>query len=153
MKAILTTSLAIEETPVSDLTTGKITLSLPRLISTLENGTGVNQVNRAFADAGSLAGSASVSLDLFDFAGALDLIGRAFALSKIRVLVIRNTSDPVTAAASILRVGGEGTGAAWNAVNGSDTVPIADVHPGGELILEAPTAAGYAVADATNHLL
>lgn len=150
LKTVITTSFAAEENAAGDLRSGLIKTDLAKLVRTLQDGSGLNQANRLYADSINLAASASVSVDLFDFSGAKDAQGQSFSLTKVKGIVIRNKTVESTA---ILRVGGEGSTAAFMAVNGSDTVHIADVAPGGELVLLAPSAAGYAVADTTNHLL
>lgn len=150
LKTTLLTSLVGIETAPGDLRSGSIKTLLARKSRILLDGTGLNQANRIFADEASLATQGTSNYDLYDFAGAVDARGNLFALSKIRGLFIRNNAADATA---ILRVGGEGSTAAWMAVNGSDTVRIADIAPGGELALIAPSLAGYAVADVTNHLL
>lgn len=150
LRTTILTSLLGASTPVGELRSGTISTGLDRRVITLTDGSGANQASRIYGDSGTLAASASVTYDLYDFEGARDVEGNTFALSKVKALAIRNNA---TDANSILRVGGEGSGATFNSVNGSDTVRIADVAPGGELILAAPTAAGYQVADVSNHLL
>lgn len=150
LTSTIVTQFTGKETAGGDLKSGSIETALARVTKTLADGSGLNQANRLFADSGSLAGAANATFDLFDFNGAKDGQGNTFALTKIKAIVVRNKA---TDAGAILRVGGEGTTAAFMSVNGSDTVHIADVAPGGELVLVAPSAAGYAVADSTNHLL
>jgi hypothetical protein len=150
MRTTLSTQLSVVLTPSTDLSTGDITVQLPRQNTVLADGAGLSQASRVFADTGSMAASSTITLDLFDFSGATDALGQVFTNSKVKALHIRNRATDATA---ILRIGGEGTGAAWMSVNGSDTVKIADIAPGGELVLSAPSAAGYDVTDATNHLL
>ena len=150
LKSTITSAFAAEENATGDLRSGMINTGLQKRSRILQDGSGLNQANRLFADIAQLAASATATLDLFDFNGAKDAQGQSFALTKVKAIIIRNVSTDVS---SILRVGGEGTTAAFMAVNGSDTVHIADIAPGGELSLIAPSAAGYAVADTTNHLL
>lgn len=150
LKTTFISQLTGEESVSGDLKSGSVTTALERKTTTLQDGAGLNQANRLFADSDSIAASSAATIDLFDFSGAKDAQGNNYALSKVKAIGIRNKA---TDSGAILRVGAEGTGATFNSVNGSDTVHIADVAPGGELILVAPSAAGYAVADSTNHLL
>lgn len=122
------------------------------------NGTGINQVQRWWQSEGRVLGAgADEDIDVFDFgtidigAGAgLDQLGQSLALTGAKILVVENT---VVSAGGTLVVGGEGSAAAWNSpFAGSDTATIT-LEQGGVLALVAPTAAGYAIADTSNHLL
>lgn len=128
------------------------------IIQEFANGVGADQAQRLWQSEGRvLAAAASETIDLYDF-GALDIgggagkdqLGQALALSGIKGLVIWNLgTDP---SPGNLIIGGEGSAAAWNSLfNGSDTATQV-IQPGGLFVFIAPTAAGYAVADATNHL-
>lgn len=150
LRTTILTSLLGAATPVGELRSGTISTGFDRRTVILTDGSGLDQANRVYGDAGSLSATASVNYDLYDFGGATDTEGNTYALSKIRAIGVRNNA---TEADSILRVGGEGSGAAFNSINGSDAVHIADIPPGGELMIVGPSAAGFAVADSTNHLL
>jgi len=150
LQSVITTQFSAVETAAGDLRSGSINTTLAKQTRTLADGSGLNQANRLFADTATLAAEASASLDLFDFSGAKDAQGQSFALTKVKAIILRNKASDATA---ILRVGGEGSTAAFMAVNGSDTIHIADIGPGGEMALLAPSGAGYAVADTSNHLL
>jgi len=138
-----------QTTVALDLGTGSSTGALSAAV-TLTEGTGINQANRKFEDTRTLTATTAETIDIFDFGGVTDPHGRAYTLSKVRKLIIKNTS---TTAANLLKVGGEGTAAAWNSPFGGDDTSLLVVEPGGILVLEAPSAAGYAVADTSNHLL
>jgi hypothetical protein len=120
------------------------------IAQTIANGTGANQGNRIFHDTRTLAGTTSESLSMFDFGGLVDPVGQTYALSRVIMLIIQNKN--LTAGNKLL-VGGEGSGAAWNSpFNNVDTDKLV-VEPGGIIVLYAGSAAGYAVANTTNHLL
>lgn len=150
LKTTILSSFSAEENALGDLRSGTIKTELSRLPRILLDGAGLNQANRLYSDTVTVAANTASTLDLFDFSGAKDAQGQSFALTKVKAIMVRNRGTDSTA---VLRVGGEGSTAAFMAVNGSDTVHIADVAPGGELLLLAPSAAGYAVADTANHLL
>jgi hypothetical protein len=129
-----------------------------RPTTSLTNGTGANQANRAWQDrARTLLSGATENLDLFDL-GAIDIgagagksaLGQAINLAKVVGLLIH--VDP--ASAGTLKIGGEGSGAAWNSVvDGNDTAKLSGFGADSFLFLFCPTLAAWDVADATNHLL
>jgi hypothetical protein len=123
------------------------------------SGNGTGQANRVWYEASVvLAAAGTFNLDLFDFAGrdlgkgsGLDAQGLTMALTEIAYLSVR-----VTAAGSggKLRLGGEGSGAAWNSgFGGSDSAVSHDIGLGGRKEWLAWTAGELLVADSTNHLL
>ncbi|PTY02739.1 hypothetical protein DB346_08160 [Verrucomicrobia bacterium LW23] len=100
-----------------------------------------------------MAGAASEIINLFDFSDGgpdpvEDVLGRPFALTKVKGLIVQVTS--ATASASV-ELGGEGSSAAWKGINGSGTVKIADVEAGTPYLWFNRT--GKDVTDATDHLL
>lgn len=123
----------------------------------LANGTGPGQADRVWQSVGRvLLAAASEVIDLHDFTGldigagaGNDANGQPLALAEIvRILVV---SDP--SSVGDLIVGAEGSAAAWTSFNGSGTVPLKTIKPGGELDGIDVTDPAMAVADATNHLL
>lgn len=120
------------------------------IAKTIAEGTGAAQGNRIFHDKRTLNATSSESLSVYNFGGAVDPVGQAFALSRVILLLVENKN---TGAGQNLLVGGEGSAAAWNSIfNGVDTDKLS-VEPGGVLVLYAGSAAGWAVANTTNHLL
>lgn len=121
------------------------------------SGSGSGQANRIWYETEiTLAAAASVDIDLFDFAGrdcgkgsGLDAQGLAMALDEIAFISIRHVGGT-----GKFRVGGNGTGAAWNSgFGGSDSAVSPDIGPGGRWELLGWTAGDLPVADSTNHLL
>jgi hypothetical protein len=122
------------------------------------SGNGAYQANRLWYRSGkTLAMSASETLDVFDFAGVdigagagRDAVGQTLALTSIVALMVH--VDPASVGELIL--GNDGTAAAWNSpFNGSDTAELGPIAKDGLAVLWRPDATGFAVADATNHLL
>lgn len=117
----------------------------------LTNGTAANKADRWLQNrSGTITSGNSTFLDLsegetgFEPAGGLDLLGNGIALVEIVGIAIRSQSI----SAGVLRIGGEGTAAAFNApFNGSNTTVI-DLEPGGLWLLFAPTDPAYAVGAA-----
>jgi hypothetical protein len=143
-------TLQLDCTLSSTLDLGSSTARIRKLLEgvALTDGAGLNQANRVFSDTRSLNATSSESLDLFDFGGARDPLGALFALSKIKAILIANKA---TVAGQVLTIGGEGSSAEWESALGAGGT--LQVQPGGVILIWAPSAAGYAVADATNHLL
>lgn len=143
-------------TLTNDSTSAKDDFSLSSSI-TFTNGTGANQVQRAWYDNGrTLSASATEDIDVYDLASidigagaGLDSLGQAHALTGVKLLYVKNHSD----SGGNLHVGGKGTTAAWNSPFNADDDALIVLVPGASITLTAPTAAGFAVADTTNHLL
>jgi hypothetical protein len=121
-------------------------------------GTGDGQADRVWVEKGlTLASAATFNLDLYDFAGrdigkgsGLDAAGLAMALAEIAYIGVFVTST----GSGKLRLGGEGSGAAWNSgFGGSDSAVSHDIGEGGSWQLVAWNDGDLAVADSTNHLL
>ncbi len=123
------------------------TVNAPFRLNTIwESGGSANQAQVLFYDRRTL-GTTSESLDIFDLSGARDGHGDVLAFAGIKMLIIRYYG------AGTLKVGGNGTTAAWNSPFGGDDDALLQIEAGGFLILAAPTAGGYPVADTANHLL
>ena len=129
-----------------DLSAAQDTVNQLLQLCSLTSGTGANKCDSIFHDQRTLTSSATETHDLFDFGGARDALGNTFANLAIKALVVQVVSG------NALTVGAEGTAAAWNSLTGSDTVGVS-VPALGALVAIAPGAAGYAVADTSNHLL
>lgn len=121
------------------------------------SGTTSGAADRVWVEKGIvIAAAASVSIDLYDFVGrdlgkgsGLDAQGLAMALVEIAYISVR-----VTAGSGKVRIGGEGSAAAWNSgFGGSDSAVSPDIGLGGRWELVAWNDGDLPVADATNHLL
>lgn len=137
--------------------------SIQSLFPVLSNGTGAaGKVNQIYAAQRTLTAGSNERIHLYDFAGALDGVGNAFALATIKALVIQNLD--VLLETNSLTIGNDNTSAAWTSFLGNQTNTIvlpggvpanapAPAYPGGSLVVVAPGATGYAVVNTTNHLL
>lgn len=149
-----------------DLSTPVDSLSLI-LTNAFTSGTGVNKANLVWSDLRSIATASSEVIDLFDLAidagsAQTDGLGLAFAnlaLKGLCIQIVDSAGAQITTptAGESLKIGGEGSTAAFQTlfhVSGtlSDTAGMV-IAPGGALMLFAPSAIGYVVADTTNHLL
>lgn len=127
----------------------------------LLTGIGEDQINRAISKRDiELADDSFISIDLFDFAGfdagagdGKDALGQSNAWNQVVMILVILKAGSLGA----LRIGGEGTGAAFNSPwDGNDSarniIRATENLPGVFLIMN-PDAAGYEVTDATNHLL
>ena len=148
MSLTATISLDVQATNIGspDLSSVRETVNALYTLCALTNGTGANKADAIFTDQRTLTSSATETLDLFDFGGTLSSLGAAYANLAIKALYIQIISG------NALTVGAEGSAAAWNSLTGSDTVGVS-LPALGTLVAIAPGAAGYAVADTTNHLL
>lgn len=153
--ASFTVNCAWQYDKALDLTTVDDTLSsLAITAASLTTGPGLNQGNQLWHDRRTLGSTATETIDMYDFAISAgsaqnDSLGNALAMVRVKVFLFYNRS---TTAGETFTIFGEGSGAAWNSpLNGSDTAKVV-VGPGGILLLTNPSAAGYTVADSTNHL-
>lgn len=111
--------------------------------------------DRLWHDSRTLAATTSEEIDMYDLAvdggsAGEDTLGQAVTSAVVKYLKIRNKSTTV---GDDLHVGGEASVECWNSVFNSDDDALIVVGPGGSITLEAPAAAGYAVADSGNDLL
>lgn len=127
----------------------------------LSTGVEANQMNRGITKRKyALASGEIVQVDVYDLA-ALDVgggagkdgLGQAVAQDEaVMILVVLKAGS-----AGALRIGGNGTGAAWNSIfDGNDsakTILRASTANPGIFLLFTPSETGYAIEDATNHLL
>lgn len=134
----------------------QVVLALQQIATQWQTGVLSLQADRVWAAYGkTLAAAATETIDLFDFVGqdvgagdGRDSCGQTMALAEIAAIGVRVT------AGGKLRVGGEGSGAAWNSgFGGSDSAKWPDLGPNSAMILIAGNDGDLAVADATNHLL
>lgn len=132
-----------------DLTTPRDAGALALTLAELTNGTGANAANTIWHDQRTLTTATSENIDVYDFGGGTPSpLGTAIANAKVAVCLIQNTH-----AADSLTVGGESSTAAWNSPFGASDTATMTIPAGGTLLLVAPSATGYAVADTSNHLL
>jgi hypothetical protein len=141
--------VASDATDPKDLSTPRDSLALSIILANLTSGTGLNQANYQWHDTRTLTGGASETVTV-TAPIAIDYIGRTLALTKIKALYIQNKS---TTAGNILKIGGDGSTAAWNSFfDGSDTAKCI-IQPGGCLLVCAPDLDGLACAAGTNAAL
>lgn len=118
----------------------------------LTNGTAINNADKIYISSSTLAGGASVNLDL---AGTLaDMFGNTITFARIKVIYVELTTDTTSTG---LLVGGHATAAFGNWITSADTLdndqPKVRVRNGGCFFLCAPDATAYAVTATTDDLL
>jgi len=111
----------------------------------MTDGTGANQVDRIFHDERTLAASATEDLDLSG-GGLTDIYGTAFTIARLKLLVLWPSSAN-TNNVNLTRPASNGVPLFLAAGDG-----IAG-RPGGEIIICAPDATGYAVTAGTGDLI
>lgn len=124
----------------------------------LTDGTAAGQADKIIKAAGQTLTSTTTDIDMYDLgslnvgAGAgRDNLGQAVALAEVVALLIYVHT---TSTGTLIIGGGAGAGAEWNSpFNGSDTAKIGPFPAGSIVMLATRSATGFAVADATNHLL
>jgi hypothetical protein len=114
-----------------------------------QNGFAANQANVLYVDKRTLTTGASEDINMYDFGGALDQVGLARTVARVKLLIIKNLS---LTNADELRVGGKATSAAWVSPFDANTSYL-KVKGNGHLILCCFDATGYVVTNTTNHLL
>jgi hypothetical protein len=125
------------------------------------SGTGANAFNRGWKKhEWALADAATVNLDLYDL-GSLDIgagVGEdPLGLTQANTELVGMMIDSEITSVGSVMIGGEGSAAAWQSlfhVSGTlnDTAGL-KLLPGAVLVLIAPLASAYAIADTSNHLL
>lgn len=123
---------------------------------TLTPGVSANQANRAWQWKNKvLSAAASITIDLFDFAGfdmgagaGNDIVGQALALEEIVIIQIKN-ENAVTAAGVLEIIPDASNG--WTPI-GIHTAALGGALSGGGVLLKYnPAEAGFDVTDASNH--
>ena len=128
-------SINIEYSKTHDLSTADAPIRKSRGISWTD-GIGADQADTVFQDTRTLADAANETIDLHD--GSLeDDFGDALTLDKLKALYIKNNSDD-----ACLLIGGAVANQLGLFVDVSD---IFKLHPGGEIFITAPKAAGIDV--------
>ena len=127
-----------------------------KLLTGVEDG----QINRViYKKEIALSSGGVLTLDVFDFAGfdcgggdGQDQLGQPMAVDEMVLIFVKLKAG----SAGQLRVGAEGSGAAWNTPWGCDDAytPLrATSTLPGFFILFVPSSTGLEVTDVTNHLL
>jgi len=110
----------------------------------LDTGTGLSQADVIFSDTRTTAGTDS--LDLAG-GGLLDNLGNVFAPARVKaIIVFAAAANPANV---LLRRPAAATGVPFMTAAG-DEIPI---HPGGMVIVWAPSAAGYVVTAGTGDVI
>ncbi len=124
--------------------------------ATLGDGTGADEADEVYHDAGTVAGGGMETLDL---AGALsDVFGETVGLARVKALLVRNVSDTTDAVdghtratEAVLRLGGgtDGSGASafdsWCDESAGDGSAAVKLRAGGALGIFAGDATAYPV--------
>jgi|GEM_PF-1761881 len=130
-----------------------------KMVQAFANGAGKDQASKILDPAiYTLGAGGTATLDLYDGAisgGAAnkDNLGLTLALARIKALIVKMTNTP--AAGDQLDIGNVAAGWSPPFLSSGSASTLAGVRlgPGGGLALFNPSAAGYAVADTTNHIL
>lgn len=123
----------------------------------LTDGVGADEADARWQSEGrALTSGNSETIDVHDFgsldigAGAgLDQLGQALSLADLVILLIVNRAT----SAGTLLVGADGTTAAFNSIFNGDDEAALSLPPAAGVLLFAPGATAFAVADTSNHLL
>ena len=115
---------------------------------TWENGVGANQADVIWSDERTVGSGATDSIDL---AGVLTgLLGGTLTMARVKAIRVRNSNNagtPNTTAISLTRPASNGVPIFAAA---GDAIPI---PPGGQVLITAPSAAGYVVTAGTGDLI
>lgn len=135
--ASLSVTLTALQTPVSPLSEGQLACTFQFGKLKLAPGSGLNEVNQVFGDVQTIAGSGNKTYDLNAFGGAKDALGNAYALTRVVVLAVENTSTDSTAILTLESA----------ASDGFAPLPAAGIPipPGGVFLLAGPSAAAFVV--------
>jgi hypothetical protein len=113
---------------------------------TLATGTGLNQGDKFYYARPTIAGSATLSLDIATAGGLLDVFGDAFAVARVKLIVIK--SD-VTLCPNEMRITQPAAGVPWLGASAD----FVRVRPGGSLLWFAPDVTGVVVTATTADLI
>lgn len=152
LTANINLSLLATLTTAPDIGSATYALNEALALAALADGNGLNQANRVWSDRRTLNAATAENINMYT-PFTVDALGQNLTLSKCKALYIKNRGGAVLSASDILKYGGEGSAAAWNSIfDGSDTAK-GTIEPNGAILWVAPSAAGYAIANTTNHLL
>jgi len=116
--------------------------------SRLSNGTGASQADVIFVKQGTLAGAATLNVDLAG--GSTDMYGNTITMARVKVIYVELTTDTTSTG---LYVGGHTTAALVNWISSAGTIgtdqPKILVRNGGVFYLACTDATGYAVTATT----
>ena len=111
-----------------------------KILQSFAEGTGDNQIDFSWSDQRPLVATS----EDFDLSGGMDTCGTTITPTKIKLLIVQNTS--IT---DVLLVGGAAATGFVDWV--ADPTDIVSIAPGGAMILLAPLA-GYAISPTTDLL-
>ena len=144
----LKSDLVVRLTPELTKLVGAFTFPLRPEISktlTLLTGTGLNQADRLYYSKPTIAGSATLTLDVATGGGLLDPFGDAVAMVKLKYILIVNELGPNTI--NLVRPASNGVPIYLAAGDGEP------IHLGGLALKFWPTLAGIPVTAATADLI
>lgn len=144
----LTTTLsialrALQVTPV-DLSNSVNDLQIPLTIA-LADGAGISAANLVYQDSVTLAAGGATLLDL---TALTDSVGGAVAFARLKLIYLRNKSS---VAGDNLQLGGTVSNGLSTLYVGTNAGQL--IGPGGVALLVNPSAAGWAVTNATADIL
>ena len=113
-----------------------------------ENGVGANQADVLWSDERTVTTGATDSIDL---AGVLTgLLGGTLTMVKVKAIRVRNSQKSGVANTTVISLTRPATNGVPIFAAAGDAIPI---HPGGEVLIVNPAAAGYVVTAATGDLI
>jgi hypothetical protein len=115
-------------------------------------GAGLNQADYIWTDLRTLAPAASEDIDICA-PSELDQLGDPIALTKIKLVLIKNRGALPGEDLWIGGGSGSGSPSAWNSPFGASDTAQMRIPAGGSLVLIAPDAAGFAAAPGSNQFL
>jgi len=112
----------------------------------LAAGTGINAADKAYYARTQISGSGTLSLDVATSGGLLDIYGDAFAIARLKLLIVK--SD-LALCPNVMEVTRPTAGVPF-LKTAADAAPV---RPGGSFILFAPDATAYVVTATTADLI
>lgn len=111
----------------------------------LANGTGASQADQIYVATGTLAGAATLTVNLSTLT---DMFGNTLNMKRVKAIYLENTTDTTSTG---LALGGDVTTPFVGPFNtGTDTITVRN---GGNFFIAAPDATAYAVDTGINLLL
>lgn len=115
---------------------------------TWSSGVGANQADVLWSDERTVT---SGSTDSIDVAGALTgLLGGTVTMARVKAIRVRNSNAAGTANTTNISLTRPASNGVPIFAAAGDAIPI---HPGGVVLIQAPSAAGYAVTAGTGDLI
>jgi hypothetical protein len=118
--------------------------------TTFQTGSAADLVNRQYESSRTLAISTSENIDLYDFDGATNAAGETYALSLVKIIIIRNTS---ASAATTITIGNAASNAWVGFFGGTTQTHTITKGTATDGLMIQVNGTGWAVADASNHKL